>query len=380
MITGKQTANRSENTSFYTMNKKHGLLLQLLRVSLWGEIPSALPIGSVADWEMLLDFARQHSVQGLVANGILSLAQRCDAGVPGQIVRQCLNCKFATIHNNVRVNQVLSKVLLLLKSYHLAPIVLKGQGVARYYPEANFRVPGDIDIYLGKDSERGAAVLLPLADNGVNYGHSKHICLEIDGVEIELHRLAVDKVSTCQSRVMTEWSESKLRQLANRQADSLPDPLFDIVFGFYHLWYHFLYTGVGLRQFCDWAMVLHRHHASVSATELETLLRKMGLLREWQLLGLFLTDRLGLPQEQFPLYSNRHRMAARLMATHIMELGNFGIAISAAREQAYRSHPRIRRLIHFSYAVRTRFYKFLLSPKVVSRRFLLGHLPFSHFR
>ena len=58
--------------------------------------------------------------------------------------------------------------------------------------------------------------------------------------------------------------------------------------------------GVGLRQFCDLLVLLHRHCETIDRVALEKHLRAMGFYRAFCAIGAVLINKLNLPANEFP--------------------------------------------------------------------------------
>ena len=86
-----------------------------------------------------------------------------------------------------------------------------------------------------------------------------------------------------------------------------------------------LELGVGLRQFCDWAMLLHHYRNEIDHEAIRRHLKRLGLEKAYRACGCILTDELGLPAEAF---TYRLTAADRRYARRILDVvfyrGNMG--------------------------------------------------------
>jgi hypothetical protein len=65
-----------------------------------------------------------------------------------------MNLKHFVISNfstSQMLNNALIAVVQELREYGIDPVLLKGQGIAKYYPVPELRQCGDIDIYVGEN-------------------------------------------------------------------------------------------------------------------------------------------------------------------------------------------------------------------------------------
>ena len=67
-----------------------------------------------------------------------------------------------------------------------------------------------------------------------------------------------------------------------------------------HAFVHFLNSGIGLRQVCDWTRLLATRHEDIDKLLLEKYFRKVGLLRAAKAFGYIAVHYLGLPEDNLP--------------------------------------------------------------------------------
>lgn len=241
-------------------------------------------------------------------------------------------------------------------------MLLKGQAYAQQYPQPEWRQCGDIDLYIGEaDYPRACSLARQCGwqslPNENNQPGGKHYGCYLQGVHIELHRLAAILDRPAANRRFQPWSRNQLSHTSRTMRVEetevpLPPPLFDVVFVFQHLYHHFLNGGVGLRQLCDWVRLLHAHAPAIDRDELETLLCRFDLLPGWKMFGCIAVDRLGLPVGEFPFYSPRHRAQSERILAMILREGNFGrYAPTTERPEGYwrgKLHSYLRHQRRFS--------------------------------
>lgn len=137
--------------------------------------------------------------------------------------------------------------------------ILKGQGNAVLYPNPSARTPGDVDVWVDASREeiRSLAHMLAKGNNGhVDDESLNHIGLSVNGVTVELHSTPGFMANFVYNRRLQAW----LRQNVGAQCSNmvaLPDGAgevavptfaFNAVYQLYHLYHHYFYEGVGLRQ------------------------------------------------------------------------------------------------------------------------------------
>lgn len=312
-------------------------LIALVRASLWHQPVDLSPFKDhTADWESIGRLAMLQTVGALAVEGAMALPQEL------RPPKEWLLKGYALVDLNRRthgkVDSCVAEVFSRLSEAGLNPVLLKGQAYARAYHDPTLRHCGDIDIYVGDENYRRAyeiALESGWESDDKFTPSAKHYWCEHKGVKIELHRTATQMPTAKDYRRFHQWS---LEQLNNRQhtlsigdkAVAVPTPLFDVIFVFIHMFRHFINGGVGLRQVCDWAMLLHTHSQRLDREELIRLLKVFRIHKEWRQFAPIAVDYLGLPAEECPLYSPAYRDKAEVILSFIMRDGNFGHAVSEA--------------------------------------------------
>lgn len=108
----------------------------------------ALP-ASREDLLSAIKFATVQSVLGLVADKILS--EESLTCLLNEAERKRLkHFVISNFSTSQMLNNALIAVVQELREYGIDPVLLKGQGIAKYYPVPEFRQCGDVDIYVGE--------------------------------------------------------------------------------------------------------------------------------------------------------------------------------------------------------------------------------------
>lgn len=309
-------------------------LLSLVRSSLWdAPIEQSLFADQNVDWVSIGRMSMEQAVGILVMQAALSLPD--DLLPPKEWILKA----YTIIERNRRTHSILDKsvaeAVARLRFEGIESILLKGQAYARAYQSPTLRQCGDIDLYVGDANYYSAY-------HAVNrygweceenfYEEAKHYGCKLNGIRIELHRIAGQLPTKKANRKFQEWSQRQLAVAKNSieikgEKITVPTPLFTVIFVFMHMYLHFLNGGVGLRQVCDWTMLLHEYHKDINIAELEKLLKSFRLLRSWRLFTPIAVDHLGLPQSECPLYSNFNPKLSSKILSFILKEGNFGRAL-----------------------------------------------------
>lgn len=317
------------------MTKNEVLMLSLLKSALWNqEADLSLFNNKGVDWQGIIDVADKQGVVSLVASAIRKLEDQglSEEYLPNDIINKCVTLQFSIIRQTSSVIPTIESVVQKLREAGIEPILLKGHGAAQYYLKPEFRYCGDIDLYLGDEFVDKAVDSLKAYVDFVDDSHDneKHYNMKWQDVEVELHRSAIDLTDTKQNKLLYEWTEKELHSDRNRQVVigntnvTVPSELFDSIFILFHLWWHFVNGGTGIRQFCDWTMCLYRVGDKLDERELKELLNRFGMLSMWRVFGHVAVEYLGLPKEKFPLYSSKKKYVGKKITELAMEYGNFG--------------------------------------------------------
>ena len=313
------------------MKQFEAVFLEILKAGMWGVRPQ-VPEG-FDEWVSVVRLAKSQSVLGVVGNVLLSdadLSQR----VPKELKDKVRKFVMSSMLTHNLLNGTLVKVVSVLRENGVESVLLKGQGIARNYPQPELRQCGDIDLYVGLEKgERVREILAPIAEKvdeaeRVNVGKHYHVTMP-GGVEVEVHRLT-DLIVSPKRNVIYQAASDKgtstglvTYDFAGTKVNTPADD-FNAFFIFNHLFHHFLTSGIGLRQFCDWMMFLHARKGRLDLEYLGKLLSDMDMMKPWKAFGCVLVKLLGMPEEEFPFYDGSQESKVGKIVRRVLDEGNFG--------------------------------------------------------
>lgn len=307
-------------------------LFELLRAELWGTSLSFSQL-SHNEFEKLMEMAGEQTVTGLVGDSLIKNGvklEREDA--------LGLYAKMKVIEKaNARVNENLVSFVNFMERKEIDYIIVKGQVVGSIYPNPNARMSGDVDLYFVGDNYTKIKGLVEqrLGKQLSKLSDGKHVEFEVNGVIFELH----NKLSRLATRKHQEYWDQMIDNAILKGTDTVNingkdiktlSATYNAMYIFVHLFYHMTASGVGLRQLCDWAMVLsfngnHNDNHNIDANRQEEILKELGYLKAYKAMGAFLVEYLGLPEEQFPLVlDEKDRKWVETIKKNILKRGNFG--------------------------------------------------------
>ncbi len=299
------------------------LFVSLLRCAIGNaaELPSA---PTPQQWEQLYALACKQALQGIAFPGIERLPQH-------QRPHSALILKwYRTVLAIKAKNNELTKNAILVSERFLSEgfpnCVLKGQGVAQYYPDPSLRVAGDIDLWLqGGCSRVLAYVKRFVPDCYPTYHHVDFPVLK--GVDIELHYRPSWMYSPLHNARLQEYFAFRERYEFSRTVSTsqgelhAPSTAFNLVYLPIHIYRHLFDEGIGLRQILDYYYVLTNSVAE-DRHECVALLRSIGMARFMRALMYVLKQMFDVPEEYmvFPPAEKD----GRFLLNEIIEAGNFG--------------------------------------------------------
>ncbi len=306
------------------------IFFSLLRKALWGT-PAAVP-HDFSSWYEVYRLARSQSVLGLVGNEMVA-----DPEISCRISPKAMEKVRTFVMANMAVcssqEKVMAKVVSTLRAAGISPVMMKGRSLGHYYPNPSLRQCGDIDLYVGREEyRRSYSVLKPLAryiDDVRKLDMGIHFDADVDGTDVEVHRYTETYPSGRLNRIYQAASDKGMSEnlvrikVLDTEVDT-PSDTFNAFYIFSHMFRHFLFEGVGLRQLCDWAVFLHGRGRHIDVESLRGLVLSMDLMKPWQAFGCLLVDVLGLPEDEFPLYDEKYKGLTVKILDRILSEGNFG--------------------------------------------------------
>lgn len=299
----------------------------LLRSSLW-ETP--VDIKDPIDWNAVMHIAQHHANQALLSGvaSQMTADNRPSEAMVGKMQAAMRN----NLLSQLRLKQILTSAVTLLRQHNIEPVLLKGFSLAMLYPNPNLRQFGDIDLFVGLDDFHEACDLLRTLPGGYNWGEEvdagHHYNIEFGNYPMEIHRVSAEvsnpKDALAYAAIERDGLSENLRRVEYEGLEiSFPSKEFMVFYTFFHAWHHFLTTGVGWRQISDVAMTLHAYHGNLDLEKLGRWLTSMHLMKPWQTFGCLMVEWLGLQEVEMPFYDASCLRKARRLYRKVMEVGNF---------------------------------------------------------
>ncbi len=231
-------------------------------------------------------------------------------------------------------------VISLLTESGIRFAILKGSTCAANYPDPALRTMGDIDILVSPDEQRHVVELLQ-ADgysDVLDEDHHCHLTVRKNRVSVEVHRepngVFVNEDPRLQTQINAFFADALDRVKCEDGYPALSDKHQAVVL-IMHKLEHFLAGGLGLRQFCDWAMFVRARMTPELWGELEPLLDSLGLLTFTVVVTRACIDHIGLPEASALWAAEGDMELSDQVLEHIVNSGNFGIKDKAYGERFF---------------------------------------------
>lgn len=277
------------------------------------------------DWNEVYRLAGEQNVIGLVSAGLDRFRVRGSGfRVPQAVALQFIGQTLQIEQRNKAMNGFVAELIEKLREEGVFAVLMKGQGIAQCYEKPLWRTSGDVDLLLSIENYQKAMVyLLPLSlGNKTERAYSKELGLNINQWFVELHGTQRTGLSTrldqgidelqrsvfFEGKVRSETFNVNLYRTTNHSQSVqvfLPAADEDVLFAFTHLLKHFYKEeGMSIRQICDWCRLLYRYRTELDLRLMESRIRKMGLMTEWQAFASVAVEYLGMPSMAMPFYND----------------------------------------------------------------------------
>ncbi len=322
---------RMSQVRFLSSRKEQtgSVFFALLRAALTGECFSATPTDE--EWRAIFSQVQKQSVAGVVWPVVKGKT------LPLDVAFQWVGIAERIRGLNELQNKEAAGLTRLFDEKGRKSVILKGQANARLYPEKDLRQPGDIDIYVEGGQECVTQLLIELGqldecptvanvgkkDKATSNYHHIHLSPTKDGVEVEVHfRPSSGNHCPWTNRRLQKWLEREALSVAKvEEGFNVPSLRFALVMQLSHIQRHFLSSGVGIRQICDYYWLL-RNSTEEDRREVSRVLVRFGLRKTAGALMWVLRDVLHLDAGLSLCVADEWR--GEWMLREIMAGGNFG--------------------------------------------------------
>ena len=296
------------------------MLLSLLAYELFGQ---ALPESHAdVDWEKLIEEANDHAITALLYCGLKRLN-----GVPKEILTQVRASAISSAMRSQSMLVIQEEILDALAAQQIDCAVLKGMSVACHYPHPELRVPGDIDLLIGRTNLEAACKALEGIGFVVDHETELHVSMRRKDVDVELHKKVTTFPDTEKGAWAAVYMEHALHQTCTQEISGHSFPTLQRPYQFIslltHMSRHMRSSGIGIRQLCDWAVTVHQLREQIDQEDI-VVLESCGLLHFASVATRMCEKYLGLPECEWTQDVPEELVDAAM--ADMLESGNFHAA------------------------------------------------------
>lgn len=316
---------------------------QLIRISL-GETLKDFPKLAAAQWREVYRIAQEQALLGVLSVAIDQLPE--DRRPPREILFKWLVATEQIRQRNIVLEKTVTKVASQFEADGYDSCILKGQGLAQLYPDPELRTAGDIDIWIRGSRKEIVSLVRRLAGKThVVYHHVDG--LKMDGVAVEVHFTPSYMSNPFANRRLQHWIDTEAPKqfghevlLANGHRMHSPTLSFNRVFILHHIYRHFFYEGIGLRQLQDFYYVIKQGFTEEERIETLRVYRQLNLLKFAGAVVYVLREVFGLAEQYFVVPPDEKY--GKILLAEILVEGNFGQAFQTGQTSETKSQRGLR--------------------------------------
>lgn len=298
---------------------------ELIQVALGNRL-SLSKMPSEQEWLEVYQMAEEQTLVGLLFSALEKLNEERDTIKPPiELFMEWIGTVVQIEEQNKCVNEAAALLTRLFKQKGHRTCVLKGQGIARLYPQPLRRQSGDVDLWVEGDRKDTIKFLIE-SYYGIGKVLIHHVDARIiDGIATEIHFLPCYSCNPILHRKLQRFfkrhSDSQFSNYDNTVGFAYPTLRFNAVYLLSHIYMHFLYEGIGLRQMVDYYYVLKKLSED-ERRQAATDIKETGLMKIAGAVMYVMQLVCGLDDSLLVTKPDEKR--GKLLLDEIMVSGNFG--------------------------------------------------------
>ncbi len=319
------------------------MIFELLQIAI-GKRDRLSHTPTIEEWRSLFADSQKQSVVGIAFAGVERLPK--EQWPPQALLFEWIGAAERIKQKNALLDRQCVKLQKRFAEAGIKTSILKGQGVARYYDVSSLRQPGDIDIYVDCGRERIFEIIDSLEFRGDRQSEDKkrkslirdwdykHLHLDVfRDTEVEVHYRVEVLLNLWKNRKLQKWFAAHTEEIfgltdsakVTDKTDSVtfvtPTVEFNRFYILLHIYRHFLYEGVGLRQLLDYYFVL-LHTDCTDNTDAIKALKQFGMWKFARGVMWILQEVFGLEREY--MFCEPLESEGQFILSEVMAGGNFG--------------------------------------------------------
>lgn len=318
------------NQTNFTLNDQkqtNNLFLELLKLSL-SEATTLSRVYSKDEWLSAFAMAQSQSLTGVLLDGINKLDS--DQKPFYELKMSWILTVERIKKSNTYLNSKVLELSEMLAQKNMRLCILKGQGIATYYPDPMVRCPGDIDAWV--DADRESIIKLvreKFPHEDISYLHVEYPIF--NDVDVELHFTPSYMCSYWHNRKLQRFfKEMKSQQFINLvqlpftdKKVSIATREFNMLFILSHIYKHLFTEGIGMRQLVDYYYVLRQCEDEGERERTVKRIKLLEMMRFTRGVMYIMKEIFGL--EDNYLLTEPNEKDGIFLLNEIMRSGNFGV-------------------------------------------------------
>lgn len=240
-----------------------------------------------AEWEKLQHYAGKHFTAA--------------AFIPYMESGQCGSNMFLKkqlkmlLYNYYQIEHFTKLVVSLMDRNDIPYYLLKGISLAAYYPDAEYRKLGDVDLYINEEKalEQAKEVLVAegfveekeISDHHLTYHYTFAKTGRSYLLELHYHVVGLYQYEPANEVVREVFSSERLRgeqQMIEGYEYQVLPPTEYVFYMLHHMLKHYLYSGFGIRLLCDFTCYLEKRQEEVDFDRLHAWCRKSHIMQFYE--------------------------------------------------------------------------------------------------
>lgn len=276
------------------------------------------------EWGDLFRIVQQQSLVGVCFTGVERLPQ--EQRPPKKLLLNWYAMVSQIEERNKAVSRYAVELCDQLHKDGFETCVLKGQGVASYYPNPLRRQSGDIDVWLrtvNGTMQEDRDLTIDYVRNKLHEAKARYHHIDYDvneEIPAELHFMPTFMNCPFTNHRLQQWFEDvKAEQFSNHKDGlTVPTDEFNAVYLLLHIQKHILEEGIGLRQLMDYYYLL----SNGDYRNVVPLLKRFGMMNMARAVMYVLQEVFGLDDKH--LLCEPDKKLGQFLIEEIMLAGNFG--------------------------------------------------------
>ena len=309
-----------------THSNKYILFIDLIKVSIDNK-KSLSRTPTPEEWKDIFTLAKQQTLVGILFCAVERLPK--EQRPPRAILLKWFAATEIIQEKNTKVNIDAVKLCEAIRKDGFRCVVLKGQGIATYYPNPSLRQCGDIDLWIEGGTKK---VLNYLRSKGpvTNIVYT-HLDAEVPvDTEVEIHHnptFFYNPIFLNRLHKYLNEQDEIFNNFVNLSDGTgkicIPTLEFNRYFIILHIYRHYFSEGIGLRQLMDYYYVLKKEGTNESKQRTLEMFKKTGMMK-FVAATMWVMQQVFSLEERYMLCTPNEKAGKKLME-EIMLSGNFGM-------------------------------------------------------